>query len=74
MKKGRTHNSGLAIGGVSYSADTFVVVQQLYSASTFMVKCPPIAKPQNVMGKFMKRHPNGNRQTREPTEENFDSS
>jgi hypothetical protein len=29
---------------------------------------------KTVMGKFMKRQPNGKRQTREPPKENFDSS
>jgi hypothetical protein len=33
----------------------------------------PTAQMPNVMGKFMKRQPNGNRQTRKPPEDSFDS-
>jgi hypothetical protein len=39
-----------------------------------VLKTPPIANLQNVMGKFIKRQPNGKRQTREPSKNNFDSS
>jgi hypothetical protein len=34
---------------------------------------PPFTNPPNVMGKIMKRQPNGKRQTREPPKNNFDS-
>ena len=56
------HNTGLAKVAVQCSAETFVV------------KIATFAKPENVMGKFMKRQPNGKRQTREPPKNNFDSS
>ena len=45
-------NSTFAIGGVSCSADSFVVAESLCSASTFVVKSPPIANLQNVTTHF----------------------
>jgi hypothetical protein len=44
-----THNSTLAIGGVSCSADSFVVAKVQFSELTFVLKSPPIANLQNVM-------------------------
>jgi hypothetical protein len=41
-------NSTFAIGGVSCSADSFVVIKVWFSASTFVVKSPPIANLQTV--------------------------
>jgi hypothetical protein len=49
-------NSTFAIGGVSCSADSFVVAESLCSASTFVVKSPPIANLQNVTGHAKRRH------------------
>jgi len=43
-------NSGLAKVAVQCSADTFVVNQNRFSASTFMVKIATFAKPPNVVG------------------------
>ncbi|KQS88780.1 hypothetical protein, partial [Chryseobacterium sp. Leaf394] len=46
------YNSGLAKVAVQCSADTFVVNQSLFSASTFVVKIATFAKPRNVTGNF----------------------
>jgi hypothetical protein len=43
-------NTGLAKVAVQCSADTFVVNQNLFSASTFVVKIATFAKPENVGG------------------------
>jgi hypothetical protein len=51
-KEQRRHNTGLAKVAVQCSADTFVVNQNWFSASTFVVKIATFAKPENVMGKF----------------------
>ncbi|MFZ1514325.1 MAG: hypothetical protein WAT21_02940, partial [Saprospiraceae bacterium] len=42
-------NTGLAKVAVQCSADTFVVNQNWFSASTFVVKIATFAKPENVM-------------------------
>jgi hypothetical protein len=67
------YNTGLAKVAVQCSADSFVVNQNWFSASTFVVKIATFAKPETVMGKLKKRH-NGHRQTREPPSLRFDSS
>jgi len=51
------YNSGLAKVAVQYSADTFVVNQIWFSASTLVVKIATFAKRQNVMGKCKDRPP-----------------
>jgi hypothetical protein len=51
-KEQRRHNTGLAKVAVQCSADTFVVNQNWFSASTFVVKIATFAKPENVMGNF----------------------
>jgi len=48
------YNSGLAKVAVQCSADTFVVNQIWFSASTFVVKIAIFAKPQNVTCKPIK--------------------
>jgi hypothetical protein len=48
-KEQRRHNTGLAKVAVQCSADTFVVNQNWFSASTFVVKIATFAKPENVM-------------------------
>jgi hypothetical protein len=64
-------NTALAKVAVQCPADTFVVNQNWFSASTFVVKIATFAKPENVMGKF-KKHSG---QTREPPKTvNIDSS
>ena len=45
----RTGNTGLAKVAVQCSADTFVVNQNWFSASTFVVKIATFAKPENVI-------------------------
>ena len=52
IKEQRRHNTGLAKVAVQSSADTFVVNQSWFSASTFVVKIANFAKPENVSGKF----------------------
>jgi hypothetical protein len=47
-KEQRRHNTGLAKVAVQCSADTFVVNQNWFSASTFVVKIATFAKPENV--------------------------
>jgi hypothetical protein len=47
-KEGRTHNRRLAKVAVQYSADTFVVNQNWFSASTFVVKIATFAKRQTA--------------------------
>jgi hypothetical protein len=49
-KEQRRHNTGLAKVAVQCSADTFVVNQNWFSASTFVVKIATFAKPENVTG------------------------
>jgi hypothetical protein len=44
-----THNTGLAKVAVQCSAETFVVNQNRFSASTFVAKIATFAKPENVM-------------------------
>jgi hypothetical protein len=44
----------LAKVAVRCFANTFVVNQNWFSASTFVVKIATFAKPENVMGKFKK--------------------
>ena len=46
----RRHNTGLAKVAVQCSADTFVVNQNWFSASTFVVKIATFAKPETVSG------------------------
>ena len=46
--KARTANSTYKKLAVQCSADTFVVNQTWFSASTFVVKIATFAKPQNV--------------------------
>jgi hypothetical protein len=46
------YNTGLAKVAIQYSADTFVVNQSLFSASTFVVKIATFAKPETVMPQF----------------------
>ena len=46
------HNTGLAKVAVQCSADTFVVNQNWFSASTFVVKIATFAKPENVNCNF----------------------
>jgi hypothetical protein len=48
IKEQRRHNTGLAKVAVQCSADTFVVNQNWFSASTFVVKIATFAKPENV--------------------------
>jgi len=48
-QESRTHNTGLAKVAVQCSADTFVVNQSWFSASTFVVKNATFAKPETVM-------------------------
>ena len=50
-RKTTTANTGLAKVAVQSSADTFVVNQSWFSASTFVVKIATLAKPENVSGK-----------------------
>ena len=45
-------NTGLAKVAVQCSADTFVVNQNWFSASTFVVKIATFAKPETVSGNF----------------------
>ncbi len=47
-------NTGLAKVAVKCSADTFVVNQSWFSASTFVVKIATFAKPENVSITFAK--------------------
>ena len=49
IKEQRRHNTGLAKVAVQSSADTFVVNQSWFSASTFVVKIATFAKPETVM-------------------------
>jgi len=44
------YNTGLAKVAVQCSADTFVVNQNWFSASTFVVKIATFAKPETVIG------------------------
>ena len=44
----RRHNTGLAKVAVQSSADTFVVNQSQFSASTFVVKTPPSPSPKTL--------------------------
>jgi hypothetical protein len=46
------YNTGLAKVAVQCPADTFVVNQNLFSASIFVVKIATFAKPENVMPHF----------------------
>jgi len=46
----------LAKVAVQCSADTFVVNQIWFSASTLVVKIATFAKPQTVSGQIKKRH------------------
>jgi hypothetical protein len=46
------YNTGLAKVAVQCSADTFVVNQNWFSASTFVVKNATFAKPENVICHF----------------------
>jgi hypothetical protein len=48
MRYTATDNSTYPKGGVSCSEDTFVVNQNLFSASTFVVKIATFAKPETV--------------------------
>jgi hypothetical protein len=48
IKEQRRHNTGLAKVAVQSSADTFVVNQSWFSASTFVVKIATFAKPETV--------------------------
>jgi hypothetical protein len=57
-KEQRRHNTGLAKVAVQCSADTFVVNQNWFSASTFVVKIATFAKPENVKGKLKRKLPN----------------
>jgi uncharacterized membrane protein SpoIIM required for sporulation len=50
IKEQRRHNTGLAKVAVQSSADTFVVNQSWFSASTFVVKIATFAKPETVSG------------------------
>jgi hypothetical protein len=63
----------LAKVAVQCYAESFVVNQSLFSASTFVVKIATFAKRQNVMGKLNKQYRNGRQQTREPPALHFDS-
>jgi hypothetical protein len=54
IKEQRRHNTGLAKVAVQCSADTFVVNQNWFSASTFVVKIATSPSCKNVMGKFNK--------------------
>jgi hypothetical protein len=49
IKEQRRHNTGLAKVAIQSSADTFVVNQSWFSASTFVVKIATFAKPETVM-------------------------
>jgi len=51
------YNSTFAIGGVSYSAYSFVVIESLYLQINISVKLPAIANPRNV-----NNNPNPNKQ------------
>ena len=51
LKEQRRHNTGLAKVAVQSSADTFVVNQSWFSASTFVVKIATCAKPETVIKK-----------------------
>jgi hypothetical protein len=50
-KKQRPANTGLAKVAVRCFANTFVVNQNWFSASTFVVKIATFAKPENVVRK-----------------------
>lgn len=56
IKEQRRHNTGLAKVAVQSSADTFVVNQSWFSASTFVVKIATFAKPENVSGKLAQNY------------------
>jgi len=49
-----TDNTGLAKVAVQCSAETFVVNQNWFSASTFVVKIATFAKPETVIGNHKK--------------------
>ena len=55
IKEQRRHNTGLAKVAVQSSADTFVVNQSWFSASTFVVKIATFVKPENVISKPKRR-------------------
>jgi hypothetical protein len=50
------YNTGLAKVAVQCSADTFVVNQNWFSASTFVVKIATFAKPETVIGNPNRPH------------------
>ncbi len=52
LKNAHTYNTGLAKVAVQCSADTFMVNQIWFSASTFVVKIATFAKPENVSGNY----------------------
>ncbi len=48
-REARTHNSTLAIGGVSSPLDSFVVAESSVLRTNFCGENPPIANLQNVI-------------------------
>ena len=54
QRRSTTANTGLAKVAVQCSADTFVVTQSWFSASTFVMKIATFAKPETVTVKCKK--------------------
>ncbi len=48
-------NSTFAIGGVSFSADSFVVIGSSVLRMNIVLKSPPMANLQNVSGQLNRR-------------------
>ena len=52
MSKTTGYNSTFAIGGISCSADRFVVTESSVLSINICAETPPIANLQNVSGQF----------------------